>query len=153
MALPIPRELLEVDALFLSNSAEVQNGLAYVLGGAWTRCWPVQGVDYPYERQIPTVAILRVPWPETNIEHNFKVAYRDADGNDLIPPAVGGFKVGRQPDLTDGASQVVVAALAAPVKLPKTGLYYVVVEIDGVEKKRIQFEAIRDPNAPRLGRS
>ncbi len=31
---------VEVDALFLANGAEVQGGLAYVLGGGWTRCWP-----------------------------------------------------------------------------------------------------------------
>ncbi len=143
---------LDVDALFVANSAEVQNGLIYALGAAWTRCWPTQGADYPYERRIPTVVVFRIPWVETNVEHNFQVAYRDEDGNDLIPPVQGAFKAGRQPDLTDGASQVVVVSLTPPVRLPSTGLYYAIVEIDGVERKRIQFEAIHDPKVPRTHR-
>jgi hypothetical protein len=148
----LPSVRIDVDAVLLANSAEVRDGLAYVLGGAWSRCWPPDGKEYPYERVIPTIVVLRVPWGETNIQHSFRMAFRDADNNDLAPPAEGGFKAGRQPDLLDGASQVVVIALSPPVSIPQVGLYYVVVEVDEVEKKRIQFEAIENPAKPAVPR-
>jgi hypothetical protein len=134
-----------VDALFLANGAELQAGLIYTLGGAWTRCWPPPGAGYPYERTIPTVVVIRVPWHETNAAHNFEVSYRDSDGADLITRAAGQFTVGRQPDLTDGASQIVALTLNPKVPLHGTGLYYVGVTIDGHVAKTIEFEAIAGP--------
>lgn len=133
---------VEVDALFLANGAEVPpNGLVYVTGGGWSRCWPNAEPGYPYERMIPVVAIFRVPWTETNQQHAFRIVVQDAD-NRTLASGGGAFNAGRQPDLTDGASQVVVVALAIPARLDKPGLYSVVAELDEFEKKRIQFEAI-----------
>ena len=139
---------VDVDALLVANSVEVQNGLAYAMGAAWSRCWPPPGQSYPYVRPLPLVIVLRVPWGDTNVQHSFRVSFRDADGKDLLPPAEGSFKAGRQPDLTDGASQVVVLSLTPPLTFPQPGLYYVSVEVNDVEKKRIQLEAIEDPNKP-----
>jgi hypothetical protein len=141
----IPELGVDVDALFVANSAELQSGLVYVLGGAWTRCWPAEAQDYPYERIIPVVTVFRVPWGETNVSHKFRIRALDDDNNELAAPAEGVFKAGRQPDLTDGASQVVVATLAAKVRLARPGLYYIAVEVKEAEKRRIQFEAIDPP--------
>jgi hypothetical protein len=142
---PYPLAHVDVDALFLANNAEVPpNGLLYVLGAAWTRCWPLGDHDYPYERPIVVVAIFRVPWNETNVQHAFKVAVQD-DDNKTLAAAEGMFTAGRQPDLTDGASQVVAASLPLAVKFERFGLHSVVAEIDGVERKRIQFEALPNP--------
>jgi len=145
----MPTPEVGVDALFLSNSAEVQNGMAYVLGGGWTRCWPAAGGTYPYERVLPIAVFFRVPWGETNIEHRFRVLIQDDDNNDLAPPAEGVFNAGRQPDLTAGMSQLVVLSVGARVTIPKRGIYHVIVEVNEAEKKRIQFEAIDDPRTPR----
>jgi len=136
---------VEVDALFLANSAEIPpNGLVYVLGGAWSRCWPPSDGDYPYQRPITVVAIFRVPWHETNTQHSFKISLED-DDNRSLSSGEGSFKAGRQPDLTDGASQVVVVALPFVATLERPGIHSVAVEIDGFERKRIQFEALVDP--------
>ena len=152
MPTPLILDGVGVDALFLANAADVPpNGLVYVHGGGWSRCWPPPNIEYPYERIIPIVAIFRVPWTETNVEHPFKIAIEDADSR-VLASATGAFKAGRQPDLTDGASQVVVISLPSSVKLDRRGIYSVSAEIGGVEKKRIQFEAIDDPARPH-GRS
>jgi hypothetical protein len=141
-------EGVEVDGLFLANSAETPpNGLLYVLGGAWSRCWPPEGTDYPYERSMAIVVLLRVPWNDTNQQHTFVLRVHDDDDVELAK-ADGVLKAGRQPDLTDGASQVVVACLKPRVKLAKMGLYYVSVTVNGAHKKRIQFEAITNPAKP-----
>ncbi|MGH2632610.1 MAG: DUF6941 family protein [Tepidiformaceae bacterium] len=135
-----------IDALFLANSAEIPpNGLVYVMGGAWSRCWPPPDLDYPYQRPIHTVAIFRVPWHETNSQHAFKISVEDED-NRSLSSGEGSFKAGRQPDLTDGASQVVVVVLPLVATLEKPGIYSVSAEIDGHPVKRIQFEALLDPS-------
>jgi hypothetical protein len=145
-------ERIDVDALFLANAAESQSGLLYVLGGAWTRCWPPEGHGYPYERGIPIVIIIRIPWGETNVQHIFRVEVNDDDHQPVIAPAKGEFRVGRPPDLTDGASQVLAITITPAVKLSRTGLYHIAVSVDDVELKAIEFEAIDRPAVRPSGR-
>ncbi len=101
--------------------------------------------DYPYERAVAIVGMIRVPWTETNVEHTFQLSVRDDDGTDLMPMASGAFKAGRQADLTPGASQLVTVALGARLKLDRPGIYHVVVNINGADRRHIQFEAISAP--------
>lgn len=138
---------IEVDSLFLANAAESQSGLLYVLGGAWSRCWPPEGREYPYERPLPIVLVIRIPWGETNSQHTFRVDVVDDDHNPVIGPAKGEFRVGRPPDLTDGASQVMAITITPTVKLTGTGLYHIAVSVDDTELKAIEFEAIERPGA------
>jgi hypothetical protein len=136
---------VDVDALFLANAAESQSGLLYVLGGAWTRCWPPEGQTYPYDRPIPIVVVVRIPWADTNVQHTFRVEVFDDDRQSVIGPAKGEFRVGRPPDLTDGASQVLAITITPTVKLSRPGLYHISVSVDDVELKAIEFEAIERP--------
>ena len=139
-------EEIAVDALFLANSQEVQSGLAYCLGVGWTRCWPhaQAGQSYPYVRNIPITLIIRVPYHETNQEHQFRVSVRDSDENEIVEGAEGGFKVGRDTSLLQGMSQLVVVGMTARARLEKPQIYHVVVDIDGKEMKRIAFEALSE---------
>jgi hypothetical protein len=143
---------ISVDALFLANAAESQSGLLYVLGGAWTRCWPPEGREYPYDRGIPIVIVIRIPWRETNVQHTFRVEVHDDDHQSVIGPAKGEFRVGRPPDLTDGASQVLALSVTPNVKLAHTGLYHVAVYVDDAPLKEIEFEAINAPGRRPPGR-
>ncbi len=138
---------VDVDALFLSNSAEVLNGMAYVLGGGWTRCWPraADAQTYPYERVLPITVFFRVPWGDTNTEHRFRVRIQDEDNSNLTAPVEGMFNAGRQAGLTLGMSQVVALSVRSRVTIPGPGIYHVVVDVNDSERKRIQFEAIQDP--------
>lgn len=142
----VPTTDVEVDALFLANAVEKPGSLVYVMGGGWTRCWPPPGQTYPFSRVIPLVVIFRIPHSEANRDFAFSVALKDGEEQDITESrASGSFKVGRDVDLTDGMSQVVVAGLNASVKLEKVGVYHVVVEVDGRMKKEIQFEALAGP--------
>lgn len=143
---------LSVDALFLANAAERPrgSGLLYALGGGWTRCWPGQGQSYPLRRQLNVVLMIRIPWGEANREHEFVVSVRDGDERTIATggaEATGTFKVGRDVDLLDGMSQVVTAVLPLSAELAAPGIYHIVADIDGTERKRIQFEALAQ--APR----
>ncbi len=133
---------MEIDAIFLANSTEVQRGLLYVLGGGWTRTWALPGVEYPFEKSLSTSVLIRVGWNETNQDHTFELSTRDDDEQPIAELVKGGFKVGKPVDLTQGASQLVALSGEQTVKLPKPGIYHVVISIDGTEMKRIDFEAL-----------
>jgi hypothetical protein len=138
----VPRRGVEVDALFLANGAEVRDGLTYVLGGGWTRCWASDG-KLPHQRQLFVVIMFRVPWDETNRQHSLRVRVLDDDGANLLGEeggATGSFNKGRQADLHVGASQSLPVALALPVTLEREGIYHVAVDVDEQELKRIDFE-------------
>lgn len=137
---------MQVDVLMLANSAELREGLLYVLGGGWTRCWPEPGQGFPYDRVIVAAFAIRVDYAETNEEHKFRLEIRDSDEAALGPGQVeGGFTVGRDAHLTAGMSQVVQMAGPLAIKLPSAGVYSVVLSIDGREQQRIAFEALSGP--------
>lgn len=113
-----------VDALLLANGAEVQNGLVDV--------------------------VFRVPWSETDAQQEFPTSAQDEGSRHVGDPVEGAFIAGRKPDLTPGASQVVVAAVPCRVQLPRMGLYDVVADLNDVEAARIQFEATANTTAASL---
>lgn len=141
----IPVRHIEVDALFIANGAEVKDGLIYVLGGGWTRCWPLSGQSYPYDRAVALNAIVRVPWSETNTEHSFALRVRTGEGTVVSPLVEGAFSMGRPADIHQGMSQVVPLAVTLPVKLEGPGIYHAELLIDGEVKKVIEFEALDRP--------
>ncbi len=134
---------MQIDALMLCNSAEVRDGLLYVLGGGWTRCWPEPGREFPLARPLGTVFAARIAYGETNEQHTFRLEVRDSDENPLGPEQrEGGFRVGRDADLSPGMSQVVQVAGSLTVQIPAPGIYSLVLSVNGREEKRIAFEAL-----------
>lgn len=131
---------MQVDTLMLVNSAEVRDGLLYALGGGWTRCWPESGA-YPFRRSIGLAFAVRVDYSETNEEHQFRLTLRDSDELVMAEEFTGGFTVGRDPGLTVGMSQVVQIAAGVDVEIPRPGIYAAVLELNGIEERRITFEA------------
>ena len=140
---------MQVDSLLLANSAELRDGLLFVLGGGWTRCWPEPGQQFPFQRVIVSALAIRVDYAETNEEHRFRLEVRDADETVLQPQQIdGGFTVGRPPDLAAGMSQVVQMAGPMAVEIPAPGVFSLVLAIDGSEARRIAFEVM--PASPAL---
>ncbi len=140
---------MEIDAIFLANSAEVQKGLLYVLAGGWTRTWSLPGVEYPFNKTLSISVLIRVGWNETNRDYSFELSTRDGDERPIAEVVKGAFKVGKPVDLTDGASQLVAISGEQTVKLQKPGIYHIVMSIDGGEMKTIDFEALKGPPAGR----
>lgn len=143
----LPLEKIEIDALFLANSVEIREGLLFVLGGAWSRCWPPDGA-FPFTYPLNVAAIFRIPYHDTNTDHPFEISVRDADERELAR-AAGAFKVGREADLTQGMSQLIALGGTTPVKLEAPGIYHISLVVDGVEAKRIAFEVLQRQPARR----
>ncbi len=135
-------ERVTVDSMLLADAVQVRDGLLFLMGGGWMRCWPPAPGQFPIDRPLPLAVVFRVPYHETNIEHNFSISVRDSDEQDLVPPAQGQFRVGRDVSLTEGMSQLVPVAGGPTVKLERPGIYYIVLSLDGQEAHRISFEVL-----------
>jgi len=129
----------------LANGAEVREGLGYVLGGGWTRCWPNSDQQYPLHRPISFFVSIRVDYGETNQEHRFHLSVVDSDEQPLQDALDGGFTVGRDATLTPGMSQVVQVAGTIGVTLPSPGIYFLALHLNGAQAHRVGFEALEQP--------
>ena len=128
---------MQVDAFMLANAAEVRNGMAYVLGGGWTQCWPLPDQAYPHERSIGLLIAIRAEYDEIGVEHELRIEVHDADGIALdLGPLGGTFKIGRSPGTKPGMSYLIQSAGSLHVTIPTPGIYSVALFIDGAEAHR-----------------
>ncbi|SRR6266568_6075717 len=128
--------------IFLADSAEVREGLLFLLGCGWNEVGP-------QPQSFAIAGLLEVDWEETNSHHSIDIVFEDEDGGPLNVPTPAGeqalrltasFEVGRPPGAVRGSSFNM--PLAFPI-LPvpwKTGRRYIVrINIDGAEKDRLGF--------------
>lgn len=128
--------------VLLADSAEIREGLLFLLGGGWTEIGPPP-------QPFAIAGLIEVEWEETNSRHVVEFTFEDQDGAPLIASTPSGdqpvrlstaFEVGRPPGSARGTSFTL--PLAVPVvPLPWTpGRHYVIrVDIDGVERDRLRF--------------
>jgi hypothetical protein len=138
--------------VILADSAEVREGLLFLLGGGWNEVGP--------EPQPFAIAgLIEVDWEETNSSHTVEFTFEDEDGVPLIVPTPAGdqpmkigstFEVGRPPGSARGSSfNVPVALTIVPVPWIPGRRYIVRVKIDGDERDRIGFSVRAHPQAQR----
>lgn len=74
---------MRLDWAILSNSSEVREGLAYVLGGGWDT-----GVRASFPAPLFGALSLRVMAHPSEVEasHQLEIRFWNADGNDFLPP-------------------------------------------------------------------
>jgi len=114
--------------MLLADSAQIQNGKLYILGGGWT------GIK-PGNRSFAVVWLVSVPWNATNEKHSFELKLLDTDGKPFVVPSdkgpqevkVGGeFEAGRPPGTAKGSSTLIpmsvnITSLPLP---PQKRLYW-----------------------------
>ena len=128
--------------IVLADSAEVREGLLFLLGGGWTEIGPQQ-------QPFALAGIIEVDWSETNARHLLEIAFEDEDGGPLMVATPTGnqplritthFEVGRPPGSTQGRSfNVPVAIPILPVQWMAGRDYVVRLTIDGAEADRLRF--------------
>ena len=132
---------MEVDYMVLADAAAAAEGKLYIHGGGW---------DTVFAQTLPTtltaaVALrIRVPWPDTNIEHTIGLDILDADGASILPrepgPLRGAINMGRPATIEVGDDQVVPIVIGLNgTAVERFGRYVIVFEIDGQEKARAPF--------------
>jgi hypothetical protein len=137
----------------LADSAEVREGLLFLLGGGWNQVGPAP-------QPFAIAGLLEVEWEETNAKHLLEIAFEDEDGGRLTVPTPAGdqplkiateFEVGRPPGVALGTSfNVPIALPLLPVPWTPGRRYVVKVSVDGNEVDRLNF-AVRPASGPPPG--
>jgi hypothetical protein len=137
--------------IFLADSAEVREGLLFILGCGWTEVGP-------QPQPFAIAGLLEVDWEETNSHHSIDITFEDEDGSPLnVPTPAGeqalrltaGFEVGRPPGSARGSSFNMPLALPIlPVPWTPGRRYVVKISIDGSEKDRLTFGVRLNPSVP-----
>ena len=134
---------MQVDYAILADAAATESGKHYILGGGWDT---IYAASFPITHPMMALAIrLRVPWLETNEEHEVMIDLLDGDGNSVLPGSPPGGKLitGRPPQLSPGADQVIQLVFAITgTTFAKRGDYAVVVRIDGLDASRTTFHVV-----------
>ncbi len=131
-----------VDFLILADRAESINGKLYLMGGVWDQ---IGVIDFSKPVVFSIALGILIPWNATNLDHKLRVQLLDEDGNQLFS-VDGGFKVGRPPQLPQGASQHNVLAITVSAVLPKPGTYSVEAAINEAEQRTTTFFAFQAPH-------
>jgi hypothetical protein len=120
--------------MLLADSAQVQGGKLYLLGGGWSVAGP---------EPIPMALAIKidVPWDQANQQHKWAIALQTADGQPVIgqtpegerPIIIDGqFEVGRPPGLVPGTPiDLPMAINLGPLPIAPGSRYVWRLEIDG----------------------
>jgi hypothetical protein len=130
---------MKVDFLILADGAQVAGDKLYVLGGGWT---VVSALKFPVTHNASIAVGAMVDWQETNHKHSVEIALTSEGKQVGDPLVVGEFEVGRPPGMPAGASQRFMLAAPVSLNLQTTGLYEIVVRVDGADVAASCFQAI-----------
>lgn len=137
---------------FLADSVAVAEGKLYVQGAGWDAI--LTGALPTRHPRIGIGVLVRVPYGETNMPHQFELRIEDPDGKEVplgdAPPGTtpdgkvrrlgGPLMVGRPPLLTAGDEQVVpIAANLDGLVFETSGTYRIVVSVDGQDAEVVPF--------------
>ncbi|MBI4629715.1 MAG: hypothetical protein HY729_13465 [Candidatus Rokubacteria bacterium] len=137
--------------ILLADSAEVREGLLFLLGGGWTEVGPAS-------QMFAIAGILDVEWDETNAQHSAEFTIEEEDGAPLMVPTPTGdqpfkivtrFEVGRPPGSPRGRSfNVPVAIPILPIPWTPGRRYVLMLRIDETEVDRLRFSVRATPPQP-----
>jgi hypothetical protein len=127
--------------ILLADSAEVREGLLFLLGGGWSEVGPPS-------QGFAIAGIIEVEWDEANNKHSIEFAIDDEDGAPLMVPTPTGdqpfklatnFEIGRPPGQRGRSFNVPVALPILPIPWTPGRRYAVVLRINGAEVDRVTF--------------
>lgn len=137
--------------IFLADSAEVREGLLFILGGGWSDVGPPSQV-------FAIAGTIDVEWDETNAPHSVEFTIEEDDGNPLMVPTPTGnqpfklatqFEVGRPAGSPRGRSFIVPVAIPIlPIPWTPGRNYVLIVRIDTQEADRLKFSVRPAPPEP-----
>ena len=140
-----------IDVL-LANHVEAPNGLLYVSGGGVDMFVFPENSVAPWGINVGLAISVKVPWLETDVDHELLVALIDFDGRSVQSRRPDGelqsieakiiFGAKRGPMVEEGADQILNLALNfGGLLIPALGNYTFIFFINSVEVSRVRFRA------------
>lgn len=132
---------MKLTSAMLADSAQVQAGKLYVLGGGFDT---ISVKSLPATHRSLTLAMVAEVGPEERQQNlDLSIALVDADGAELGVAATGRLRVGTPPNLPPGAASVVpIVSPFHNVTFPAAKGYAFVVTLNGEELARIRFRVV-----------
>ena len=137
--------------ILLADSAEVREGLLFLLGGTWAQVGPGS-------QSFAIAGVIEIEWEEANELHTIEFALDDEDGNPLMVPSATGaqpfrisrtFETGRPAGAPRGTTfNVPVAVPVPPIPWAPGRRYVLIVRINGNEHDRVRFSVRAMPALP-----
>lgn len=129
---------MQVEFLMLADAAQVVGGKLFLLGGGWT-IW--RAPSYPTRAQFSIAAGFRIDWDETDVPHPMEMQIHAPDGKQILR-AEGRVQAGRPQGVIEGASQLVMLAVSAPVTFEATGPYELTLTMNDEVEWVVPFDCI-----------
>jgi hypothetical protein len=130
---------ISADFLILADSAQVQGEKLYMLGGGWSTIWAKQ---FPAQHNVAVAAGILIPWLETNVRHQFKVAIR-AEDQTAFGEVSGEFERGRPAGLPAGTTQRMLLAVNMGIKIERACEAVAELTLDGEVVKSVPFRIVK----------
>ena len=132
---------MRVTTAMLADSAQVQGGKLFVLGGGFdtitTRSLPA------VHRSLAVVLVVMVGPDERHRDLEIHINLLDEDGQEIGLHAQGKLRVGAPPNLPPGASSTVpMVSSFANVQFPEVKGYVFSIKHEGEELARIPFRVV-----------
>lgn len=143
---------MRLDWAILSNSAEIQGGLSYVLGGGWDTGWRP---EFPAPFLGALNLRVMVHATEVTTAHRLEIRFWTADGGDFAPPVSVELGPGEVPsDLPPGGELPAQLAIALHgLMVPDEGNYSLEFLVDGRHLGSLPFrfkKGLPPPLSPAL---
>lgn len=138
---------MKLDWAILSNAAEVQGGLAYVLGGGWDT-----GVRQQFPAPLMGVLCIRLLMHRSEAErpHQVEVRVWSADGRDIVPPVTIGMSPSGDPPPDHPAGWDIGALMTIGMQglpIPAAGHYSIEILVDDNHLRSLPFRMNQAPPA------
>jgi uncharacterized protein DUF6941 len=138
--------------ILLADSAEIREGLLFLLGGGWNEVGPSP-------QPFAIAGLIEIEWDETNARHALELTLENEDGAPLMVQTPAGeqpvrvaseFEIGRPAGSTPGTTfNMPVAVPIVPIPWTPGRRYVVRLRIDGTDVDRVRFSVRQAPPAPR----
>src|SRR5262245_3635292 len=125
--------------LLLADSAEVREGLLFLLGGGWTQVGPAP-------QPFAIAGVIEVGWDETNTRHQLVLTMEDADGVPFLVSEGQPFRIetafdfGSPPGVILGQSFILPLAFSVNALPWQPARHYIIrATLDGNDVDRLTF--------------
>jgi hypothetical protein len=133
---------MDVTTALLCDSAQVREGLLFVLAGGITR---VRRATYPAHLGAALAVVLDLDTIEAERAHEFELVVVGEDGEE-VGRVDAEIKVGETQGVQPGENiHVPLAIDMHALVLPRTGAYELRLYVDGQHRRTVQFWAERTP--------
>lgn len=133
---------MKLTSAMLADSAQVQAGKLFVLGGGFDTI-SVRSLPATH-RSLSLAMVAEVEPDERQRDLELAISLVDEDGAELGVKASGRLRVGTPPNLPPGASSVIpIVSPFHNITFPEAKGYAFLVSLNGTELARIRFRVVK----------